>query len=69
MADKDRPMPKSLHTVTVLVKLVKHFSEVDDQPMEDALDRTMNLLGYDEKNDPHGLVKAAWLQLVRKGVE
>ena len=63
MADNTKPIPKSLHTVTVFVKLVKHFSEVDDQPLEDALDSLLSLLGYDEKNDPHGLVKAACKQL------
>ena len=48
MADANKPIPKSLHTVTVFVKLTQHFAQADEQPLEDALERTLNVLGYDE---------------------
>jgi hypothetical protein len=63
MTADNRPIPKSLHTVTVLVKLAQHFSDVDDQPLEDALERAFNCLGLDTRNDPHGLEAAALKQL------
>ncbi len=56
MAENINQLPKSLHTITVLVNLTRHFSEVDDQPYEDALERAINVLGLDTKNDIHGLV-------------
>lgn len=67
MADTTtKPIPKSLHTVTVFTKLVEHFSYVDQQPFEDAMDRLLNVLGYSDDNDPHGLAASALKALDKK---
>ena len=50
-----KPLPKSLHTVTVLAKLARHLS-VD--PAE-----ILAALGYSEDADPYGLTAAARKQL------
>lgn len=64
----NKPLPKSLHTVTVLANLCIHFMETEDQGPLDAMERSMGLLGYPGFDDPHGLVQKA-LAVVAKTPE
>jgi hypothetical protein len=63
MTADNRPIPKSLHTVTVLVKLARHFEDWESMPPEDAVDFAMRSLGLRHLPDPHGLRAAALKQL------
>jgi hypothetical protein len=68
-----KPLPKSLHTVTVLTKLAVHFARVDHQPLDHAMERLLRVLGYDEAlaydgdstTDPYALVYAAMQQAIK----
>lgn len=58
-----RKLPKSLHTVSVLCNLTRHFMDVDGQIVEDGLERAVNCLKLDELDDAYGLIDAAKKQL------
>jgi hypothetical protein len=68
-----KPLPKSLHTVTVLTKLAVHFARVDEQPLDHAMERLLRVLGYDESlayngddtTDPYALVFQATQQAIK----
>jgi hypothetical protein len=68
-----KPLPKSLHTITVLTKLAVHFARVDEQPLDHAMERLLRVLGYDESlaynsdstTDPYALVEAAMPQAIK----
>lgn len=62
-------MPKSLHTVTVLVRVASYIM-VDGVSLDDAMTIAMRLLGYDELGqDVYGLGQQARKQIRAKGVD
>lgn len=67
MTDKTvKPIPKSLHTVTVLVKLARHFRVTQGwsyDNLEGPLDEALRFLGYATTPDTHELRAAALKQL------
>lgn len=60
-----KSLPKSLHTVTALVRLAAYFVDkyCGDMTPEDALTEALAVLGYGEAQDPYGLAAAALKQL------
>jgi hypothetical protein len=60
-----KTLAKSLHTVTVLVRVAKTYMHNEGYSPTDALAKALQDLGYpdDETLDPHGLVDAALAQL------
>ena len=67
-----KPLPKSLHTVTVLVavaELVKEYydhdilTDEDRLSWDDALHETVALLGLKDRPDDYNLIGAALRQL------
>lgn len=62
-----KPLPKSLHTVTVIVRVSRLLQgcgypsgEFTD---EERVGMALGALGYDPENDPYGLAAAALKQL------
>lgn len=51
-----KPIPKSLHTVTVLVRLADSYGRADP---EGRIERALEFLGYGSAPDDHGLAAAA----------
>lgn len=65
MADA-KPLPKSLHTVTVLVRMAMAYKETVDwgsYGWRDLIEQVLADLGKDEMPDSHGLIEAALKQL------
>lgn len=61
-----KPLPKSLHTVTVLVRLTERLKEHYPSPEfsdDERMDITLDILGYSGGEDPYKLVAAAKKQL------
>jgi hypothetical protein len=58
-----KPLAKSLHTVTVLVRISETYMENEGYPPKDALSRTLQDLGYANAPDPYNLAGAALKQL------
>lgn len=58
-----KPMPKSLHTVTVLVKLARHAMETYSDNIDGAISWALEFLGYSRSQDTYGLAAAARKQL------
>lgn len=62
-------LPKSLHTVTVLVRVARHLEEtattttVPPQTWENRVRAACRVLGLDDKFDQYGLIDAALKQL------
>ena len=61
----DRSLPKSLHTVTVLVRVAKAVADYEgiDPLSYKAMDLALAILGLDNMPDTYGLVTAALKQL------
>lgn len=63
-------MPKSLHTVTVLVRLAMDFMVRTGGTVDEAIAHAFALLDYDELGqDVYGLGKQARKQIRAKGVD
>lgn len=60
----EKPLAKSLHTVTVLVALARLYSDRLDSP-ESAMNEALSDLGLAGKPDPYGLAAQA-LRLLKK---
>lgn len=61
-----KPLPKSLHTVTVLVRMAQAYSATVDwhcYPWSALVDQIVADLGMDDKPDTYGLREAALKQL------
>jgi hypothetical protein len=56
-------VPKSLHTVTVLVKLAGHFMETRGDNIDGAVTDALEFLGYSRVQDIYGLAAQATKQL------
>ena len=56
-----KPLPKSLHTVTVLVNVARLVADTARNPMsyEEAISDALMALGYADCTDTHNLVGAA----------
>jgi hypothetical protein len=62
----ERQLPKSLHTITVLENLARHFMVqcgVQVHHPDDAMDMAMRILKLDTMPDPHSLKAAALKKL------
>lgn len=64
----NKPIPKSLHTVTVLIKLAAHLASltVGATPRE-CVNDALEFLGYDLNDDAHSLASAA-RKILSKGI-
>ena len=60
-----KPLPKSLHTVTVLVRVAKAIGEYEglDHDCMAVMKLTLAILGADASRDNYGLIDAALKQL------
>lgn len=60
-----KPLAKSLHTVTVLVRVAKEFQNRQFPPLhpESAVGKALLVLGLADQNDDYGLIAAAVKQL------
>ncbi len=61
-----KTVPKSLHTVTVIVKLAKHargFIIMGDDVDRRSIDWAMDFLGYGDAPDDYRLASAALKQM------
>jgi hypothetical protein len=56
---KTKTLPKSLHTVTVLVNVARRYVEVERYPANEAIEKALEDLGYGGAPDPYGLASAA----------
>ena len=56
-----KPIPKSLHTVRVLVIMARQLMQ--NQTIDAALNDAISLLGYENTPDSHGLREKAFKQL------
>lgn len=60
-------LPKSLHTVTVLVNVAKHLCDIHpDMNAPTALANTLEILKLDEKEDVYDLIGKARKQLINE---
>lgn len=62
----EKPIPKSLHTVTVLVRVAAAYRETVDwgtTPWPELVDQVLYDLGFDGKPDTHNLRASALKQL------
>lgn len=57
-------LPKSLHTVTVLVAVATEL-RTDDMTARAAIERALAVLGYNNASDTYGLAAKAVRQLER----
>ncbi len=61
-----KPLPKSLHTVTVLVNVAQMIQRLNDQIDECAVGSALTVLGYDGSPDAYGLAAKA-VKAMRQG--
>lgn len=59
----DKPVAKSLHTVTVIVQVARYALETECDTPEQALNLAMRVLGLAGRTDPYALKAAAFKQL------
>ena len=64
MSAKSQTLAKSLHTVSVLVNVARHFQhlaryEGQDMTADYAVESALGILGYADAADPHGLAAKA----------
>lgn len=62
-----KPMPKSLHTVTVLVKLATFAMENYSDNIDGAISWALEFLGYSREQDSYHLAQQAAKQLRASG--
>lgn len=62
-----KPIPKSLHTVTVLRRVATHIANVEGLLPEDddCLQQALYVLGLSYLEDSYGLVQQAKTQIIR----
>jgi hypothetical protein len=60
-----KTLPKSLHTVTVLVNVARHLQRTNNETRHSAVTSAMILLGYSytDTADPYGLAARAVKEL------
>jgi hypothetical protein len=60
-----KTLPKSLHTVTVLVNVARHYQANIGGDDVFAVNQALRILGYTDSPDDYGLANAALKQLAR----
>jgi hypothetical protein len=60
-----KPIPKSLHTVTVLRRVASHIADTEELLPEDCLQQALDVLGLSDLEDCYGLVQQAKAQIIR----
>lgn len=60
-----KPIPKSLHTVTVLRRVASHIADTEELLPEDCLQQALDVLGLSGLEDSYGLVQQAKAQIIR----
>lgn len=66
-----KPIPKSLHTVTVLQRLAVYIAKEENRdsstylPPEDCVEAARYVLGLSDMDDTYGLVQQAKAQIIR----
>jgi hypothetical protein len=68
MSAKSATLAKSLHTVSVLVAIARHYQDLaryegGDMSAAYAVESAVGLLGYNGASDPYGLAARAVAQL------
>ena len=63
-----KPIPKSLHTVTVLVATAQVFIDLAQYPIPVAVEMAVAVLGYTDTPDVYNLVQQATTKLVKINV-
>lgn len=58
-----KPLAKSLHTVTVIVRVANLLQRLNNETAESAVTSALIELGYDGAADPYSLAAAALIQL------
>lgn len=58
----EKPLAKSLHTITVLTRLARHFMR-ECETAEEAMTDALCVLGLDQAPDPYGLRAKALAQI------
>lgn len=67
MTSTTKSLAKSLHTVTVLVRLARMIRETRPCSNGAAVAEALRVLGYDGADDPYGLAAVALAQLGGEG--
>lgn len=62
-----KTLPKSLHTITVLVRVASVYMRIENYPAADAVGKALEDLGLVDTSDDYGLAAAAVAQLNKKG--
>jgi hypothetical protein len=65
VSSNEKPVAKSLHTITVIVQLARHIMAESGADAESAADRAMEILGLAGRLDPYELRGAALKQLLK----
>lgn len=65
MTDQSKPLPKSLHTVTAIVRVARYVQSRarPGASTKEAVEAAVYILGYTNVDDPYGLAAAAIKQL------
>jgi hypothetical protein len=63
MPKNEKPVAKSLHTITVIVQVAKLHQQRFNETKESALTSALIVLGLNDRADPYGLAAAAAKQL------
>ena len=63
MSAATKTLAKSLHTVTVIVRVARLMRKLRSTSNEVAVTHALELLGYHDAADPYGLAAAALKQL------
>lgn len=59
MDTETKALPKSLHTVTAIVRVARYAQMLDEMSDADAVKTALDVLGYAGAPDPHGLAAKA----------
>jgi len=63
VAKQDKPVAKSLHTITVIVQVARDFMTRQGCTADEALTVALQVLALDGREDPYGLAALARKQL------
>ena len=67
MAKQDKPVAKSLHTITVLYQVARYLADQNGEDFDAAMHEATRILGLAGRDDPYGLVAKADAQLGKLG--
>jgi len=63
MSKAEKPVAKSLHTITVIVQVARDFKVRQGCDNNEAIKVALEILGLAGREDPYKLAEAAWKQL------